>query len=88
MVYPLASMFAGQDAAGIGWPTAGFVESGAMAHSAPLRQSRRSCSNSGSNYIFIARKVYNLNADDFIKDHLDARGRHVAHAVLAVVATA
>jgi hypothetical protein len=34
----------------------------------------------------MARKVHNLNADEFIKNHSDVCGRQVAHAVLAAVA--
>ena len=64
---------------------AGSAESDATAPNPLLRPSRRSCSTRVVEDTLTARKINNLNADEFIKDHSDVCGRQVAHAVFAAV---
>lgn len=89
-LYPLASMFAGQDAAGVGGPTSRFGGIGCNgAQHTPEAMAAKLLAVSdryeGLNAMR-ARKLHNLNADEFIKDHSDVCGREVAHAILAAVA--
>ncbi|MBV8214752.1 MAG: hypothetical protein JOZ08_16210 [Verrucomicrobia bacterium] len=85
-LYPLASMFAQQDAAGIGGPTSRFGGIGCNGAQSTPEASEAKLLDSRSHYTFTSRKVYNLNADKFIKDHSDVCGGQVAHAILAAVA--
>ena len=84
-LYPLASMFAGQDAAGIGGPTSRFGGIGCNGAQSTPEAFEAKLLDSGGQYTLTARKINNLNADEFIKDHSDVCGRQVAHAVLAAV---
>ncbi len=89
-LYPLASMFAGQDAAGIGGPTSRFggIGCNGAQHTPEATVAKLldvSARYEGRN-AFRAQKLHNLNADEFIKDHSDVCGREVAHAILAAVA--
>ena len=86
-LYPLASMLAGQDAAAIGGPTSRFGGIGCNGAQSTPEASVAKLLNSGGQYILAAGRLYNLNADEFIKDHLDVCGRQVAHAVLAAVSS-
>jgi hypothetical protein len=89
-LYPLASMFAGQDAAGIGGPASRFGGIGCNgAQHTPEATVAKLLDVSGRYEgpdALRAGKLHNLNADEFIKDHSDVCGRQVAHAVLAAVA--
>ena len=90
-LYPLASMFAGQDASAVGGPASRFggigcngaqhtpeaVEGILLDSSVPYEGERA----------LRSRAIHNLNSDAFISDHSDVCGREVAHAVLAAIET-
>jgi hypothetical protein len=86
LAYPLASLIAGQNAAGLGDandPFGGIGRNGAQ-HTPEAKAG--TLGGVGTAYSFVARGLYNLNADAVIKDHSDVRGREVAYAILSAVA--
>lgn len=85
--YPIASQIAGQVASALGDADSRWGGIGANgAQKTPEVVAGKLLAVGGA-YAFTAGKVYNLNADTFIKGHSDITRDEVAHAVLAAVAT-
>jgi hypothetical protein len=83
LAYPLASLLAGQVAAGLGDKNdkyGGLGRNGAQM--TPEAVEGRLLA-AGSPYEFTAGKIHNLLADDYVKGHSDICGEEVAYAVLA-----
>jgi hypothetical protein len=87
VAYPLASLLAGQTAAGLGDKDSiygGIGRNGAQkttgeAVDTPMLPA-------GSSYAFQSGKIYNLAADPFVKSHSDVTNPNVVYAVLSAVA--
>lgn len=85
-LYPLASMVARQDAAGVGGPSdrfGGIGSNGAQKTPEALSGELLSASE---HYRFEPGGVYNLQSDRFIMDHSDICSSEVVHAIAAAVA--
>ena len=89
IAYPIASRFAGQDAAGIGGgPTDRFGAIGANgARHTPEAVDGQLLAETSSDYSFEAAKIFNLEASAYISDHSDVTGQAVANAILRGIAT-
>lgn len=86
-LYPLASVFAGQDAAGIGGPESRFGGLGCNgAQKTPEALDETLLEEDGT-YAFERGKIHNLRADSFIKGHSDIAGPQVARALVSAIAT-
>jgi hypothetical protein len=88
LLYPLASLIAGQNASKLGDandPYGGIGRNGAQ-HTPEVSQEATSLQAVGNAYPFQAGKLYNLNADACISGHSDVCKDEVAYAVLAAVA--
>jgi hypothetical protein len=88
LLYPLASLIAGQNASKLGDandPYGGIGRNGAQ-HTPEVSQEATSLQAVGNAYPFQAGKLYNLNADACITGHSDVCKDEVAYAVLAAVA--
>ena len=86
IAYPLASRIAFDNAAAVGDhndPYGGMGRNGAQ-HTPELSSAELELRNAGAGqkYSFAPGKVYNLNADEIIKDHGDVTSVHVASAVV------
>jgi len=89
IAYPLASRLAHQKAAALGDrndPYGGMGRNGAQ-HTPEAENVLGGLQEVGSLYAFTLNKVFNLNADRFIKDHSDVTGPQVAYALLHAVRT-
>jgi hypothetical protein len=86
-LYPLASLFAGQDAAGIGGPESQFGGIGCNGAQKTPEAVTGTLSDENVAYAFERGKIYNLEANPFIKGHSDICGPQVAHAVVSAIAT-
>lgn len=87
IAYPLASRIAHVQAAALGDendPYGGMGRNGAQ-HTDEAQGNAGDLQPVGGDYTFAAGKVYNLKADEFIKDHSDVTGFQVAYAVLNAV---
>ena len=87
VAYPLASRFSSDTAAAFGDasdPYGGMGRNGAQ-HT-PVDAHEQFLRAAGGRYNFAAGTVYNLNADEFIRDHNDICGEAVAHAALSAIA--
>lgn len=85
LAYPLASLLAGQVAAGVGDKNdkyGGMGRNGAQR--TPEAVSLKLLAV-GKPYEFTAGKIHNLLADEFVKNHSDIGGEEVAYAVLAAI---
>jgi hypothetical protein len=92
MAYPLASLLAGQNAAGLGDKDSDY---GGIGRNGAQKTPEAIDGNLvvvGEKYIFMAGKLHNLNAlnsaGDLIKSHGDVRNRDVAYTVLSAIAAA
>lgn len=84
IAYPLASRFARDQAAAMGDendPYGGMGRNGAQ-HTPEVSSMVSVLQQVGGQYEFTAGSIYNLKADDLIKDHGDVTGPQVAYAVL------
>jgi thioesterase domain-containing protein len=89
IAYPLASRLAHQKAAALGDrndPYGGMGRNGAQ-HTPEAEDVIGGLQEVGSPYAFTLNKVFNLNADRFIKNHSDVTGPQVAYALLHAVRT-
>ena len=87
LLYPLASLIAGQNASKIGDandPYGGMGRNGAQKTPEAINGALGAV---GSAYQFKTGKLYNLNADACIMDHSDIAKSEVAYALLSAVAT-
>jgi thioesterase domain-containing protein len=87
IAYPLASRIAHQKAAALGDrndPYGGMGRNGAQ-HTPEAEDVIDGLQEVGSQYVFAQNKVFNLNADRFIKNHSDVTGPQVAYAILQAV---
>jgi hypothetical protein len=87
IAYPLASLIAGQVAAGIGDkndPFGGIGRNGAQKTPEAFDETLLEV---GKSYQLVAEKLHNLKADQFIKHHSDICKNEVAYAILSAVAT-
>jgi hypothetical protein len=87
IAYPLASRIAHQKAAALGDrndPYGGMGRNGAQ-HTPEAEEVIDGLQEVGSQYVFAQNKVFNLNADRFIKNHSDVTGPQVAYAILHAV---
>ena len=85
IAYPLASRIARQNASAFGDmndPYGGMGRNGAQ-RTTEAAGNATALTGVGHDYGFAAGRIYNLLADDFIKDHGDVRGVQVAYAVLS-----
>ena len=85
IAYPLASRIARQTAAAFGDqndPYGGMGRNGAQ-HTAEATGNATSLRPVGHDYGFAPHRIYNLLADDTIKDHGDVCGPQVAYAILS-----
>jgi hypothetical protein len=88
IAYPLASRIANVKAAALGDendPYGGMGRNGAQ-RTDEAKNNAGDLQGVGGAYTFAAGKVYNLKADEFIKNHSDVTGFQVAYAVLNSVA--
>jgi hypothetical protein len=84
VAYPLASRIARQQASALGDendPYGGMGRNGAQ-HTPERDTAASQLLNVGEDYPFATGKVYNLRADEFIKEHNDVTGHQVAYALL------
>ena len=89
IAYPLASRISRQQASALGDqddPYGGMGRNGAQ-HMGNEAQDGELLAV-GNAYTFAPGRVFNLRADDFIKDHSDVTGEQVAYALVAVTAAA
>ena len=89
IAYPLASRIANQKAAALGDendPYGGLGRNGAQ-HTPEAEGNGTDLKKVGGQYKFQTGKVFNLNADNFIKDHSDITGLEVAFAILTLIAS-
>lgn len=86
-LYPLASLFAGQDAAGIGGPESQFGGIGCNGAQKTPEAVAGSLLDENGTYAFERGRIYNLEANPFIKGHSDICGPQVARAVVSAIAT-
>ncbi|MDB5102880.1 MAG: hypothetical protein JWP91_569 [Fibrobacteres bacterium] len=85
LAYPMASLLAGQVAAGIGDKNdkyGGMGRNGAQMTPETVNGKLLAL---GKPYEFAAGKVHNLVADEYVKGHSDICGEEVAYAVLAAI---
>ena len=88
IAYPLASRLSGDVASALGDqddPYGGLGRNGAQ-HTPEVDPNAAFLDRVGTRYPFAAGKVYNLNADEFIKGHSDIAKDEVAFALLTAVA--
>jgi esterase/lipase superfamily enzyme len=88
VAYPLASRVARQQAAALGDendPYGGMGRNGAQ-HTPEAKRILGGLKPVGGRYDFLKGTVYNLKADEFIKDHGDVTGQQVASAILFAIA--
>ncbi|WP_028998585.1 alpha/beta fold hydrolase [Azohydromonas australica] len=89
IAYPLASRIARQQTSALGTaddPYGGMGRNGAQ-HLSEDEASQETMHQVGDSYTFTPGRVFNLNADGFIKDHGDVTGLQVAYAVWNAVST-
>ncbi|HSS77667.1 MAG TPA: hypothetical protein VLV54_13095, partial [Thermoanaerobaculia bacterium] len=86
--YPLASQIAGQVAAAFGDKNNRFGGLGANGAQKTPEAVDGKLLPAGGTYHFASGKLYNLNADAFIKNHSDIAKNEVAHAILTAMAAA
>jgi hypothetical protein len=87
VAYPLASRISREKAAALGDqndPYGGMGRNGAQ-HTPEVNGASRELLDVGAAYQFAPGRVYNLLADEFIKDHGDVAGLQVAYAILNLV---
>jgi hypothetical protein len=89
IAYPLGSRISNVKAAALGDendPYGGMGRNGAQ-HTPEAKDNAGDLLPVGGAYAFSPGKVYNLKADDFIKNHSDVTGHQVAYAVLSSVSS-
>lgn len=85
IAYPLASRISRQAAAALGDqndPYGGMGRNGAQ-HTPEAEGQADDLHEVGIAYSFVPGKVFNLNADAFVKDHSDVKGHQIAYAILS-----
>ena len=87
LAYPLASLIAGQNAAGFGGPTDPFGGLGRNGAQNTTEAVAGELKPVGNAYDFKAGAIFNLNADRIISGHSDICKPEVAYALLKSVAT-
>jgi hypothetical protein len=87
LAYPLASLIAGQDAAGIGDKNDRFGGMGRNGAQKTPEATDGDLLEDATAYTFAARKIFNLNGDKIIMDHSDICKDQVADVVLTAVVT-
>ena len=87
IAYAMASRIAGQQDSAIGdaSSTYGGLGSNGAQHTPEAKDNAGTLKPVGEEYTFTAGKVYNLKADQFIKDHSDVTGHQVAYALLHAI---
>ena len=85
--YPMASLLAGQVAAGLGDENDLYGGLGRNGAQKTPEAENGALLAAGGSYRFRPGVIYNLNADRFIADHGDISKKEVAQAVLAAIAT-
>ncbi|MDQ3000229.1 MAG: hypothetical protein M3Y08_03035 [Fibrobacterota bacterium] len=85
LAYPMASLLAGQVAAGIGDKNDKYGGIGRNGAQMTPEAVNTKLLAAGKPYEFTAGKLHNLLADEFVKDHSDVGGEEVAYAVLAAI---
>ena len=85
LAYPLASILAGQVAAGVGDKHDKYGGLGRNGAQLTPEAVDAKLLPVGKPYEFQAGKIHNLLADDFVKGHSDICGEEVAYAVLAAI---
>lgn len=86
VAYPIASLVAGQTAAGLGDKDSKYGGIGRNGAQKTPEAVDSEMVEAGDPYALQPGKLHNLNADAFIKDHGDVSNPRVAHAVLSAVA--
>ena len=86
IAYPIASLVAGQTAAGLGDRDSRFGGIGRNGAQKTPEAVERPMVQAGQDLPLQAGVVHNLKADSFIQDHGDVTNRDVAHAVFRAVA--
>lgn len=86
IAYPIASLVAGQTAAGLGDKDSKYGGIGRNGAQKTPEAVDSEMVEEGAPYALQPGKLHNLNADAFIKDHGDVSNRRVAYAVLSAVA--
>ena len=86
LAYPLASLTAGQVAAGLGDRNDKYGGIGRNGAQKTPEAVEGKLLPVGKAYELQAGRIYNLQADAFVKDHGDVGGEEVAYAVLAAIA--
>lgn len=86
IAYPIASLVAGQTAAGLGDKDSKYGGIGRNGAQKTPEAVDSEMVEAGNSYALRPGKLHNLNADAFIKDHGDVRNPRVAYAVLSAVA--
>ena len=86
LVYPIASRLVGQNASAIGDKNDPFGSMGRNGAQKTPEAIEGKLLDVGGAYSFKAGKVYNLSADEWIKNHSDISNRQVAYALLAAIA--
>ncbi len=87
VAYPLASMLARQDAAGVGDESSrwgGMGRNGAVKTPEAVAGELLGVDDT---YTFTSGRIHNLRADRFVRDHGDVAGGEVAHGILAAIAS-
>ena len=87
MAYPLASLLAGQVAAGLGDKNDKYGGIGRNGAQKTPEASDGTLLKVGGAYAFKAGKLYNLNSDAVITGHSDLAHNEVAYALLNAVST-
>jgi hypothetical protein len=85
LAYPLASLLAGQAAAGLGDKNDRYGGMGRNGAQKTPEANDGTLLAAGGTYAFQAGTVYNLNADRVISDHGDICKDEVAHALLTAI---
>jgi hypothetical protein len=85
LAYPMASLLAGQVAAGVGDKNDKFGGIGRNGAQLTPESVSLKLLAVGKPYEFTAGKIHNLLADEFVKNHSDIGGEEVAYAVLAAI---
>lgn len=86
MAYPLASLLAGQTAAGLGDKDSIYGGIGRNGAQKTLGEAVDSAMQPvGGSYAFQGGKIYNLKADSFVKNHGDVANPNVVYAVLSAM---
>ena len=87
VAYPLASLLAGQTAAGLGDKDSAYGGIGRNGAQKTPGTVDTVMQPAGAPYAFVAGRIYNLSADAFVANHSDVTNPNVVFAVLSAMAT-